>query len=254
MINCVIVNGKDGFCILENGITLISGLQIHRYQAGHPIVTVHHVRSPSQFLYCFNDSFAEKDGSLVIILVKFILKKVSKAGAKFDIDKAKWFNEQYLRDKPLESVTNEFMGILAGQGVECSLKKATLITELLIERVTFTHEIWEKGQYFFMAPELYDQKVVNKRWNRDTVEVLSKLSGLLSEIEPFEVENIRKAIMEFLEAQGANIGSTFAVLRLSLTGVGGGPDLMAIIEILGREQTLERIKLAKTQLAEYLKD
>jgi len=84
--------------------------------------------------------------------------------------------------------------------------------------------------------------------------VLSKLSGLLSEIERLEVENIRKATMAFLEAQGANIGSTFAVLRLSLTGVGGGPDLMAIIEILGREQTLERINLAKTQLAEYLKD
>ena len=143
---------------------------------------------------------------------------------------------------------------MAQQGLECSIEKASRITELLIERVSFTHEIWEKGQYFFSAPELYDQKIVNKRWRRDSVKVLGQLSDLLKQTEPFAVENIRKAIMESLEAQGANIGSSLAVLRLSLTGLGGGPDVMAIIDILGREQTLNRIDLAQTRLAEFIKD
>lgn len=185
---------------------------------------------------------------------EFSLEKVSKAGAKFDIEKAKWFNEQYLRKTSIDSVVAQFSKMLSQKGIQCSPEKATRITELLIERVTFSHEMWEKGQYFFKPPEVYDQKIASKRWNRETVQVLVKLSQVMERIEPFETENIRKAIMSSLEDQKVQIGGPLQALRLGLTGLGGGPDLMSIIEIIGKDQALKRIELAQTRLIGYLEN
>ena len=131
-------------------------------------------------------------------------------------------------------------------------QKATRITQLLIERVTFSRELWDKGQYFFKSPELYDQKIVKRRWNHETVEILNKVSEAIRKVEPFEAENIRKSIMDSLEAQGVQIGGPLQALRLALTGLGGGPDLMSILEIVGKNQSIERIELAKTRLAQHL--
>ncbi len=190
--------------------------------------------------------------SLNELVDSFSLEQVSKGGAKFDIEKAKWFNEQYLRKIPTSELANQFSKILSQKEVQCSPRKATRIVELLIERITFAHELWEKGRYFFEPPEFYDQKIVNKRWNTDTLEVLNKLWQAIRKIEPFEAENIRNSIMTSLADQKVQIGGPLQALRLSLTGLGGGPDLMTIMEIIGKDQSLDRIKLAQTRLTEHL--
>src|SRR5690554_6869094 len=109
----------------------------------------------------------------------FSLERINKAGARFDIQKAQWYNQQYLRRKSPEALAAYLLESLAAEGIECSREKAVAVAGLMQDRITFPREIWEQGKYFFRPPESYDEKVASKKWNEDAVKVISAFSEAL---------------------------------------------------------------------------
>jgi glutamyl-tRNA synthetase len=175
------------------------------------------------------------------LINSFDLERIGKSGAKFDIEKARWYNEHYLRARPVAELATILQDQAARYGVECSAKKAEQITALMIERITFPQDLWNKSTYFFVTPSTYDDKLARKKWTQEGVDVLKQFSDILPTLNLQDGEQIKTKLHEMAEAKGVGFGKVMPALRLALTGSGGGPDLFSIITILGKEETRVRI-------------
>lgn len=178
----------------------------------------------------------------------FELERISKAGAKFDIQKANWLNEQYLRSMPKTDLANKYRRLVEQEGHECSIEKASSILTLLIERSTFIQDLWNNGQYFFVIPNEYDAKTVRKKWTDEAVEVLKSFSSLIEVLNEPKAEAFKEELEKAATELGTGLGKVMPALRVALTGQGGGPDLMGIMEVLGVEETRKRIETAINRL------
>ncbi len=188
-------------------------------------------------------------------LVKaFKIEQINKAGARFDINKAKWYNQQYLRQRPDDELADMLMAQLQKAGVESSRKKALKVSGLMRERVTFSAEIWENAKFFYQPPQRYDEKIVNKKWTEEATEVLQVYaSAIRAHSGAFTVDNAKAVLEQVLEQQGVKMGKVMQALRLAVTGEGSGPELMPTLEILGKEETASRIEHALQKLGSHVK-
>ncbi|WP_462247564.1 glutamate--tRNA ligase [Ekhidna sp.] len=181
--------------------------------------------------------------SLNELIEEFSEKRINKAGTKFDFEKAKWFNQQYIKStdsrKFAKGLVDEFK---AQYDLNCAEDVAIQIIELLKERVTFPSEFVEGGKVIFFPPTTFDEKVVNKKWKEETPTALNLFADKLSSHDSINAEEAKNLFWETLENAGYKPGQFMQTLRLSLTGQGSGPDLMTIIEILGGIKSAERIK------------
>ena len=184
--------------------------------------------------------------SMKDLIELFSLERINKAGAKFDIGKAKWFNEQYLKARSNEELAEQFNGLLDTPIEE---SRALLIVDALKERVTFINEMVDAGRFFFEAPDAYDDKTVRKKWNQQAVDKLLGFANRLQGKEQIDKEEARQLLMSYLAEDETPLGHIMPALRLSLTGEAGGPDLMVIIEILGPSEVITRIKKATEVIA-----
>lgn len=182
--------------------------------------------------------------SLEELVGVFELERISKAGAKFDIQKAKWLNEHYLRSTPVNVLANSLVEKAQHEGVVCTIEKAKAIVALLIERSTFKDDLWNNGQYFFVTPMEYDAKTVKKKWKPETVQALELFSSKISPLLKPSAEAFKEKFEEAVNELELGFGKVMPGLRLALTGQGGGPDLMGILAVLGVEESIMRIKIA----------
>lgn len=189
----------------------------------------------------WNPGGEEEIFSMEELIDAFSLERINKAGARFDIEKAKWYNEQYLRSRPDVDLAKEFMDSI---DIPLEEGKAMSIVNALKERVTFVHEMKTAGNFFFEEPQTYDEKTIRKKWNELAVEKLSGFADELSGRDFVSREEAREILMDYLAKDETPLGRIMPALRLALTGQAGGPDLMAIISILGPEEVIERIKKA----------
>ncbi len=179
--------------------------------------------------------------SLEELVAEFSLERINKAGAKFDIEKAKWFNQQYLKAKGVKELVTLFTADLAH---ELSDEKAGAIVNALKERVTFVSEMAEAGSFFFERPTHYDEKTVRKKWNEQSANGVAKFGEVIAELDQVSAEDAKVLLVETLERLELGLGRVMPALRVSLTGQAGGPDLMEIIAILGPTEVAERIRIA----------
>ncbi len=178
------------------------------------------------------------------LIEAFTLERIGKAGAKFDIQKAQWFNQQYIRNKPDEELMVYLMSALNSQKIDTTVEKAQKIVSVLKERVIFPNDFWEQGKLFFIAPTAFDEQIVAKKWNNDAVKVLQSLADAITSAQPL-TGTLAKDLLENVTASlGIKTGQILQVLRLSLTGGSSGPDLMLTIEILGNLEVVKRIAFA----------
>ncbi len=183
--------------------------------------------------------------SMQELIAQFSFARVHKSGAKFDIQKANWFNQQYLKQKSDEDLLMEIQPLFKKKGVEISDAKAKKILLLLKDRVHFVHEIISESAILFKSPDTYDQDVVAKRWNDDAVLSANALLKAVEQYEgPFESDNIKHLVHQTLEESGIKPGKVMQALRLAVTGAGAGPDLMIMMEILGKNELINRLKSA----------
>ena len=172
----------------------------------------------------------------------FSLERVGKAGAKFDFDKTKWFNQQYLRSKTGEELSDLVAPLAEGKEIDKLFFSA--VCELMKERATFPKDIWEESQFFFTAPQSYDEKILRKKWKDQTPSILQELSFLLKRIEDFSAEKIEASFKAFLEEKKLNIGAVLPNFRVAVTGLGMGPSMFKISALLGKEEVLARLQRA----------
>ncbi|GEO03441.1 glutamate--tRNA ligase [Adhaeribacter aerolatus] len=182
----------------------------------------------------------------------FSIERIGKSGTRFDINKARWYNEQYLRAKPDAELAQYLLAALAEHNIACSEEKAVKIASVMKERVTFPQDFWREAAYFFVAPETYNEKVAEKKWNNAAVAVFEDFKNQLPNIQEYTADNIKALLLQILEQHNMKIGQVMQALRLALTGLEAGPDLMAIIEIIGPDETAKRIETATEKLQAYI--
>ena len=181
--------------------------------------------------------------SLEQLIADFSLERVNKAGAKFDPDKTKWFQQQYFQQLDLSVLTTAFSALLDQKGVQTTLNLEAIIS-LIKERAVFTADLWEQGHFFFERPEAYDQKAVKKAFKEDTPTILLNVCEILNQQTTFEGETISKEIKDWLSSEEMGFGKVMMPLRLSLVGAMQGPDVFEIAAALGKQETILRIQNA----------
>jgi glutamyl-tRNA synthetase len=182
------------------------------------------------------------------LIEAFTLERIGKAGAKFDIQKAQWFNQQYLKSKTNEELAVYLFDSLKTEKVECSQEKAKKIAEVMKERITFPSDIWEHGKFFFFAPKVLDEQVIAKKWNEDAVKVMTAFRDEIKTIDGFTAEAAKNALEKVTTSLGIKIGQILQIVRVCITGGASGPDLMMTMEIIGKEETVNRIDYALNTL------
>ncbi|HPX07062.1 MAG TPA: glutamate--tRNA ligase, partial [Tenuifilaceae bacterium] len=182
------------------------------------------------------------------LIGQFSLERVNKSGARFDPEKAKWFNHQYLIRKSDAEVAAQFSSILSDKGIAAPTNKVERIVSLVKERANFIHEIWEQANFFFESPSSYDEATAKKFWKEDTSAVLTEVVSLFQGITPFIATNIEPKLKDFINEKGYGMGKVMNSLRLSLVGASKGPGVADICEILEKDETIARIEKAKQKL------
>lgn len=172
----------------------------------------------------------------------FSIERVGKAGAKFDPDKAKWFNHQYLVKKTDAELAQLYTPILVEKGIETDQEKVSQIVGLVKERVNFVNELWGQSFFFFEAPKNFDAKAIKKRWKADSYDQMEELSKVLASINDFSSENTEAVVKQWIEEKEYGMGMIMNAFRLVIVGALSGPHLFDIISIIGKDETLKRIQ------------
>jgi len=178
------------------------------------------------------------------LIKAFSVERIGKAGTKFDIHKAEWFNQQYLRAKSNEELAEYLLTLLKKENITCSKEKAAKIVSIMKERVTFPKDLWEQGKFLFYAPTTFDETVAAKKWNDDAVKVLSAYQSEIAKLPSFDGVIAKSTLEKVTVDLGIGIGKILQAVRLSITGAGAGPDLMMVMEIIGKEEVVKRIDYA----------
>ncbi|MEI6575854.1 MAG: glutamate--tRNA ligase [Bacteroidota bacterium] len=171
----------------------------------------------------------------------FSLEKVHKAGAKFDFEKGKWFNQQYIKEKD-----NAFLaGFLEKEVRAHGFKHDNLFIEnvcgLIKERVALLTELWDATSYFFSDPIVFDQETIKKRWKPETPGIVANLRSAFTDTDFSEPSQLEEIFKKFLETNQLNTGAVLSPLRLVVTGKAGGPGMFDIMHLIGKEATLRRM-------------
>lgn len=174
----------------------------------------------------------------------FSLERCSKSGAKFDYEKGKWFNHQYIQLEPLADVVRVFQPILKEHGVEVNDALAEQVVSLVRERANFIEELWDQSSFFFIAPTSYDEKVVKKRWKEETPQQMTDLAALLEGINDFSSANQEEVVKDWIAKNEYNMGGIMNAFRLSIVGESKGPHMFDITATIGKEETIARLKAA----------
>lgn len=181
--------------------------------------------------------------SLEQLIQDFDLERVHKAGAKFDPEKTKWFQNQYFQQLDDEQLADEFSKLLKEKEVSTALNLTTIVS-LLKERASFVNELWEQSSFFFEAPQSYDEKAASKAFKPDTPELLQKVIDILADAGDFSTEELSEAVKGWITSENIGFGKVMMPLRLSLVGEMKGPEVFDILSILGKEESISRIEKA----------
>ena len=195
----------------------------------------------------WNDGTEKELFSLKELVQNFDLNRVHKAGAKFDPEKNKWFNHQYLMQQTNADLAKAFAPILNEKRITVEENKLITIVSLIKERAHFISEFWELSDYFFEAPTAYDEKAT-KNWKEETPALMQNLIAVLEGIQDFNAATIETVVKEWMTANEIGMGKIMQPFRLSLVGALKGPHLFDIAELIGKEETIQRIQKAIASL------
>ena len=177
------------------------------------------------------------------LIQTFNIEKISKSGAKFDIEKAKWFNHAYLQQEDTSFLVEQFQIVLKEKGLIFENEYVGQAIDLVKSRINLISDLWEQTSFFFESPVSYDEKVIVKRWNEQTPENLLQIVDIL-ENNLFDKSILHDTVMQFIAEKGINTGQIMNCLRLCLVGEAKGPDLFDIISLIGKAETIARIQKA----------
>ena len=182
------------------------------------------------------------------LIEQFSLERVSKSGAKFDYEKGKWFNHQYLQLRSNEELAEQFMPYLEAKGLSGDKATVAKVIGLTKDRVNFVSELWEQVNFFFVAPTEYDEKSLKKRWKEDSPKHMTEMLALLEVHEDWSAEGLDNLIMPWIAEKEYGVGIVMNAFRICLVGAARGPHIWNITDVLGKEETLARVRTALEKL------
>jgi glutamyl-tRNA synthetase len=189
--------------------------------------------------------------SMEELIESFDINRVVKSDAIFDFEKAKWFNQQYLKNTENHKLGELLQAEIKRQNfaTDFDLAKLTQVAELMKERITSLNDVLKDGLYFFKTPEEYDEKTVKNRWNEEAKDFVKAIQAQIKDYSStWNASNLHDLIHGYIEKNDLKMGKTMPALRLAITGLGGGPDLMGIMEVIGKEETIHRLEKAQSSL------
>ncbi len=195
----------------------------------------------------WNSGTEQEIFNLEELVTAFDLARVNKSGAKFDPEKNKWFQQQYIQQKSNEELTENFSELLRTKGITSTLPLNTIVS-LLKERAVFSKDLYELGKFFFEAPTTYDVKASKKAWKESTTELMQELVNVVKIIEDFTTENVTTQIKAWITSKEIGFGKVMMPLRLALVGSLQGPDVYEIAALLGKDETVSRLEKAINKL------
>lgn len=178
----------------------------------------------------------------------FSLERVVKSGARFNHDKAKWYNQEYLRRKSTKELVEAFRAIEGEYLAGFDDKYVGAAVELIRDRAYFVHEFRSLCDFLFEAPEEYDPAGVNKFWKDEVKEIIPQVADFINSLEPFSKNIIEEKLENFIKTNGWGMGKVMNTLRLFLVGRSSGPRVADIMEILGKKEVSQRISNATARL------
>ena len=180
----------------------------------------------------------------------FSIEHISKSGAKFNIEKAKWFNHEYLQKCSDERIAEMFLPQLKEHGIDAPMDYVVKVCGMMKERISFPSELWDQTHYFFVAPTEYDPKAVSKRWKPGMTTHMAKVIEILNTV-PFQYDAIHQALLEdYIKGNELNMGQIMNSLRLAVVGTTVGPDMLTLVMTIGKEETIARVQRAIDTIGE----
>ncbi len=187
--------------------------------------------------------------SMEELIESFSFEHIHKAGARFDPEKTKWFNQQYLHKKSDEELAKEFMKILKVEQSNSQFEIRDLqfveeVCKLVKDKATFISEFWNLSSYLFIQPSDYEMDVISKKWNNQSGKIFEKLIENFKNQNSFTKDDADQTIKKTAAEFAIKSGEIMQLLRILISGKGKGVDLMGMLELLGRDEVCERIRLA----------
>lgn len=187
--------------------------------------------------------------SMPELIEAFSLEKVSKSGAKFDVQKAFWFNHEYLMSAELADVHNLIRPEMANRNYHQDDSYVQKVIGLMREKVNFASEIPAQGYYFFEEPKTYNEEVIRKKWKADTSAHLAALATDFAAIQDFNPENLEACFKQFCETKGIKTGDLLQPLRVAVSGEPVGPPIWEMLQLLGQEKIVHRLNTAASSIS-----
>ncbi len=181
------------------------------------------------------------------LISKFSLEHCSKAGARFAFEKGKWFNHEYLMAMPGSELVRLFKPVMEANGVDPSAFTDEYIAkalDLVKSRANFVNDLWEQSRFFFKAPDTYAEKDIKKRWKAGMPEIMQELTGVLEGLPDFSSAAAEPVVLGWIADNGYHLGNVMNAVRLAVVGECKGPHMFDITELIGRDETLARLRKA----------
>jgi glutamyl-tRNA synthetase len=175
------------------------------------------------------------------LIQSFTIERVGKSGAKYDPEKAKWFNHHYMSALADAELAGHLFTILKEKGIEESMQFITKVCSLVKERVVLLPDLWEQSWFFFKAPETYDEKVIQKIWKPETSAILAAFANKLEGVEAFTAVAVEATAKDFILEKSIGMGQLMSPFRLTIVGTNAGPGMFEMAEVIGKEKILKRI-------------
>lgn len=179
------------------------------------------------------------------LIAKFDLKHCSRSGAKFDYEKGRWFNHEYLQRKPDAELAELFIPVLKEHGVDADSFSKDYIAKavgMVKGRIYFVRDLWDQAKFFFKAPTGYSPKDIKKRWSEDMPRIMGELIEVLNGIDDFSSKNAEDIVLAWISSKGYHLGNVMNAFRLTVVGECKGPHMFDITELIGKEETVRRIE------------
>ena len=181
------------------------------------------------------------------LIDKFSFSHCSKSGARFAFEKGKWFNHEYLMNTPGSELAAMFRPIMEANGVnpdDFSADYTARAIDMVKGRADLLPDLWDQGGFFFKAPEEYAEKDIRKRWKEGTPEIMEQLIGVLEGLDDFSSAAAEPVVLKWITDNGYHMGNVMNAFRLAVVGQCKGPHMFDITELMGRPETISRIRKA----------
>ncbi len=182
------------------------------------------------------------------LIETFSLERVGKHGSKFDPEKAKWFNHQYLQKKTDNELADLLIPILKDNGISPLRDYLLKVINLIRERANLIPDLWNQSSFFFEAPSVYDPQVIQKVWNPAVSKTISAFAEEVKLLSDWNNDSLHRLIEEFITSHNIKMGQLMNPLRLIIVGCNLGPGMMEIATILGKEEFIRRMKTGLERL------